>query len=111
MAQRIETIVHLQDDIDGGKADRTVAYTWDGVSYEIDLSKRNATAFEKAIAPYLSASRRVRVRATRGKIASKAQTPKRDLEAIRAWAKANGYEVADRGRLAGAVIDAYNAAN
>jgi hypothetical protein len=34
-----------------------------------------------------------------------------DTSAVRAWAKDNGYEVADRGRLPAEVTDAYLAAN
>lgn len=43
-----------------------------------------------------------------------AQTGKRskeELAAIRAWARANGYQVADRGTPAKAVLDAYDAAH
>jgi hypothetical protein len=31
--------VTLTDDLDGSKADRTVSFSYDGVSYEVDLSK------------------------------------------------------------------------
>jgi hypothetical protein len=44
MAKKVETIVTLTDDLDGSKADRTLAFGYDGGSYEIDLSKKNATA-------------------------------------------------------------------
>ena len=42
------TIVQLTDDLDGSEADKTVSFSLDGVSYEIDLSQKNASALEKA---------------------------------------------------------------
>ncbi len=37
--------------------------------------------------------------------------PKSELQNIRAWARKNGYEVSDRGRIKADIIDAYHAAN
>lgn len=55
MAQTIE--VKLVDDIDGGNADETVAFGLDGKSYEIELSKKNASALRKALSPYVDSGR------------------------------------------------------
>jgi len=115
MAKKVETIVTLTDDLDCSKADRTVGFGYDGVTYEIDLSKKNASALEKALAPYVAAARKVVP--TRGRRGSRARTGGRaaggaraDLSAVRAWARSNGYEVSDRGRIPAAVTDAYHAA-
>jgi Lsr2 len=43
MAQKIR--LTLIDDIDGSEADETVSFVFDGISYEIDLSNRNAEQF------------------------------------------------------------------
>lgn len=109
MAKRTITTVELTDDVDGGKADRTLTFGFDGASYEIDLSRKNATAFEKVLKPYVEAARKVgRGSARRPR---KAAGPVRDLGAIRSWARANGHEVSDRGRVPAAIIEAYEAAN
>jgi hypothetical protein len=50
MAQ--QTTVALIDDIDGGKAAETVSFGLDGSIYEIDLSKKNATALRKALGEF-----------------------------------------------------------
>jgi hypothetical protein len=55
MAQTI--VVKLVDDLDGGDADETVAFGLDGRTYEIELSKRNAAALRKALAPYVDKAR------------------------------------------------------
>jgi hypothetical protein len=52
MARKVQAIVTLTDDLDGTKAERTVSFSYDGAAYEIDLSKKNAAALDKLLAPY-----------------------------------------------------------
>ena len=112
MAKRVVTTVELTDDLDGGKADRTLHFAFDGTNYEIDLSKKNATALEKVLKPYVESARKVRQPARRGRPAAAARRGGRtDLGQIREWARTNGHEISDRGRIPAAVVDAYNAAN
>ena len=110
------TIVTTTDDIDGSKGAQTVAFTFEGTSYEIDLSKKNATALAKALQPYIDAGRKVRGTSgssgsSRRRSAPAAKAVTRDLAAVRAWAAENGYPVSERGRIAGAVIADYDAAH
>jgi hypothetical protein len=109
-----ETITRLIDDLDGSDAQRTVTFAWDGRTYEVDLSKKNVAAFEKTMKPYLAAARSARTTPTRTSGRSRTATTgaqrRRDLQAIREWARANGHEVSDRGRISASVIEAYEAA-
>ena len=108
MAQRV--VVQKTDDIDGSKAEGTVSFAYDGTNYEIDLSKANTKAFEKALAVYIGHARKVR--APRGRVAgSRRSGAKHDLAAVRAWAADNGFNVAPRGRVAADVLQAYEAAH
>jgi hypothetical protein len=109
MAKQTVVTEILVDDLDGSAGDRTINFTWDGVAYEIELSKKNAVAFERALRPYTDAGRRIR--SGRGRRAGGRSAGKRDLTAIREWATANGFDVSSRGRIAATVIDAYEAAN
>jgi hypothetical protein len=113
MAKTIITTTEFTDDLDGGKADRTVSFSVDGVTYEIDLSKKNAAAFEKVLKPYVDHARKVRAARTRGRVAASPRGRARstDLSAIREWAKSTGLPISERGRIAGSVVEAYNAAN
>lgn len=108
MAKQVITTTEYTDDLDGGSAAETITFSFHGASYEIDLSKANAKAFEKVVKPYVDAARKVR--GPRTARTAKASPPKRDLSAIRQWAKSAGYEVSERGRIANAVIEAYEAA-
>jgi hypothetical protein len=108
MAKQTVVTEILVDDLDGTPGERTVNFTWDGVSYEIELSKKNAVAFEKAVKPYTDVARRVRT--SRGRRGGRGSA-KPNLGAIREWASQNGFDVSARGRIASSVIDAYEAAN
>ena len=111
MAQKVH--VHLEDDLDGGPADDTVTFALDGKDYEIDLSTTNAEKLREALRPFAEAGRKTtrnssgsgpRGTRTRGS----GSDP--DTAKIRAWAKENGHEVSDRGRIHQSVKDAYYAA-
>lgn len=110
MAQRVE--VQFIDDLDGaeiptGKAE-SVRFGLDGTTYEIDLSAKNAAALRKSLAAYVAAGRRLSgprgVRVRRTQIGS-------DNRTIKAWARANGYEISPRGRIPADVREAFTAAN
>lgn len=110
MAKKVVTTTEYSDDIDGSKAEGTVSFSFDGTNYEIDLSRANTRAFEKALAPYLGHARRVR--ATRGRSSARGRSSsKHDLSAVRAWAADSGYSVAPRGRVATEVLEAYDSAH
>jgi hypothetical protein len=110
-----KTSVILIDDLDGTEAEESVKFTLDGVAYEIDLSSKNAQKLRNAFSQYVDSARRVGGRAARGR-ASKAPVRggggggrKPETAEIRAWAKEQGYEVSDRGRIPADVIEAYQA--
>jgi hypothetical protein len=109
MAQRVEVV--LIDDIDGGEAAETVTFALDGVSYEIDLSEKNAKKLRGDLATWTGHARRGgSTRATsrrRGSSSSK----RSDLAAVRQWARANGHKVSDRGRISAEVQAAYDKAH
>lgn len=111
MAQKVQVI--LVDDLDGGEAEESVSFSLDGVSYEIDLSADNAEALREAIAPWVGHARKVGGRG-RGRSANGGRgraSAKTDLGDVRAWARENGYQVSDRGRVSAEVMSAYEGAH
>jgi hypothetical protein len=112
----IQTITRLIDDLDGSDAERTVRFGLDGQVYELDLNTKHISALEKAMKPYLDAARSVQTARRRTSAPKQAapgsprRRPRRDLSAIREWARANGHEVTDRGRIPAVVMQAYEAA-
>jgi hypothetical protein len=114
--------------IDGGKG-RSVGFAFDGQSYELDLSTANVDRLKAALKPFISAARKSGKSdapvASRAKKSKAAPAPKKratassrpassaaksDVQAIRAWANANGHTVGDRGRISTTVRDAYEKA-
>lgn len=107
MAQKVSIV--LVDDLDGSEATETVAFSIDGTSYEIDLSAANAAKLRDAFAAYVGHARKVGARRGNGRRSSTAAGP--SAKDVRAWARANGTNLPDRGRIPGDVLAAYNAAH
>ena len=111
MAKQIITV--LTDDLDGGEADRTIEFGLDGVNYTIDLSEKNVGKLRKALDPYLTVAARVGRSGGNGRIPARAAVPARaqrdQNQAIREWAARNGYEVSERGRIPGSIVEAFHA--
>jgi hypothetical protein len=105
--------VTLVDDLsDSAPAEETVSFALDGVTYEIDLSAKNAEKLRNRLEPWIKAGRRVGGRKTRHSISAVRSAEAADRAqsaAIREWATRNGYEVSTRGRIPRAVLDAFQA--
>lgn len=113
MAQTMQVV--LVDDVDGGAADQTVEFSLDGVDYEIDLSDARAAQLRDDLALWVGHARRRAVAPRRssgssGGSGSTGGSSGVDQAVVRAWARENGHTVNERGRLPGAVVDAYRAA-
>jgi hypothetical protein len=108
MAQKVNIV--LVDDIDGSEATETVSFGLDGTSYEIDLNDKNAASLRDALAGYVGHARKVGAASRRGrKASSSAGGP--SAKEIREWARANGHDVPERGRVSAEVRQAYDAAH
>jgi len=114
MAQRVQTV--LISDLSGKEiADgdgETVTLSVRGAQYELDLSGKEAAQLDRDLKKYLDAARRVGGgRARSSKRGTASGNSKSNLQDIREWARRNGYNVSDRGRVPGSVLDAYHAAH
>jgi hypothetical protein len=115
MAQKV--VVELVDDLDGSASDdiSTVTFGLDGASYEIDLTEDNAERLRESLAHFVGAARR-----TGGRIKRAANTTgpatrptanREQTRAIRDWARRNGFDLAERGRIPANVIAAFDEAH
>lgn len=114
MAKKVT--VTLVDDVDGeAPADETVEFGVDGVTYEIDLSSKNAEKLRNQLSTWVEHARRVsgrrRGRGSSGSGRGRASIDREQSAAIREWARKNGHNVSSRGRIPAEVVDAFNAAN
>jgi len=123
MAQK--TVVTLVDDLTGEESEdiTTVEFALDGVTYEIDLDDKNSAELRDTLAQYVAAARRTGGRRSGGSNGSRRKsggagtgTPRAtspggyDRETskqIRDWARTEGFEVSDRGRVPNNVVEAW----
>jgi len=109
-------ITQVTDDLDGSTGAETISFAYRGTTYEIDLGRRNASAFDKIMKPYVDAARKVtaarggRRGSSNGRRAAR-RSSAGELASIREWARAQGYSVSDRGRISANVMDAFEKAH
>jgi hypothetical protein len=118
MAQK--TIVTLVDDLTGEVAENisTVEFALDGKTYELDLTENNSAKLHDALSQYVNAARKLGGRRRSGAhpgraIKTTVRAPgynRETLKSIREWAKKNGHNVSDRGRLPTEVVQAWETA-
>jgi hypothetical protein len=119
MAQQVN--VKFVDDLDGSDAAGTVSFGLDGRAYEIDLSEDNAARLRDSLEAFVAAARKSGGatgaggrRAQKMTATSGPRSQPLDREqtaAIRAWARQNGHQISDRGRIPKTVVDAFQAAH
>lgn len=127
MAQKV--VVTLVDDLDESEADETVEFGIDGSSFEIDLSDANAAKLRDSLADYIGHARRTAGRRrTTGRSASpapsaaapaarkgggggRASVDREQNQAIREWARRQGKNVSERGRIPSEISEAYREAH
>jgi hypothetical protein len=122
----------------GAESVDTVEFSYRGDTYSLVLTADNGAQFDKDIARYIKAAKKAATREARGARKESRPTPKQSAKprallrpkttsrnaapaaktsgpertsVIREWATANGHNVSPRGRIAAAVVKAYDAAH
>jgi hypothetical protein len=107
MAQKVQTL--LVDDLDGSEAETTVRFGLDGSEYEIDLNAVHARELRESLAVYAGHARRIPGSGRR----PSGRKPSADgvsTSEVRGWAKAEGIEIKNRGRIPAETVARYRAA-
>jgi len=113
MAQKVQVLLVCDLHVDEVEGTETITFGLDGSAYEIDVCDAHAAELRDSFAPYVGAARRAGrapgpVR--RGRPAARAAGSDRVAE-IREWARNNGHQVSERGRLSSSLVAAYDAAH
>jgi hypothetical protein len=104
VAQKVT--VEMTDDIDGSEADTTVRFAVDGTAYEIDLSKKNSSKMRRDFGRYIEHARKT----TGGRRSGRPRRDRDRSSAVREWARQQGIQVSERGRISADVVAQYEAA-
>jgi len=81
-------------------------FSIDGRDYEIDLCLKHSERFDEAVSRYTSHARKASARLVRTKRRTAAH--RKHSAQVRAWAKANGFTVSERGRIPADVVNKYD---
>ena len=108
MAQKVRTL--LIDDLDGSEAEATVPFGLDGASYEIDLNAAHAAELRGALASFIAAARKVPRTGSRQAGRGAALGDGVGRTEVRQWARSQGIEIKDRGRIPAGIIAKYRKA-
>lgn len=113
MAQKV--ITEFIDDIDGSPAERTFTFAVDGTNYEMDLSTENIAEFKAAIGGFIESARKIKGsnngRRNRSAGASGGRQSREQTQAVREWARGQGHNISNRGRIPSSIQQAFDQAH
>ncbi|WP_436851626.1 histone-like nucleoid-structuring protein Lsr2 [Nocardiopsis dassonvillei] len=79
-------------------------------NHQSSISSTNATKLREALAPFTQAERKASTKQSKGSKRGQHSTSTRERSSeIRAWAKAQGKPVNERGRIPSSIIEEYEA--
>lgn len=135
MAQRVITYVQYTDDLTnesfGEGEGETMTFTFDGETYEVDLSKSSAEHFRQVMEPFVLGGRKTVDKRGRALVVGggpgthphtgqrgpdkKPRRTRTYMAGVREWARNNGYDVPavarGTGRLPESIVEAFEQAN
>jgi hypothetical protein len=123
VAQKIQVLLVCDVCDDGNAGTTTSTFGLDGTNYEIDLCDRHAGELKDGLAPFVGNARRAggsaggrRAGGSGGsgsgrRSGSPAAADRQRTQDIRAWAKANGEKINERGRISAAIVERYEKAH
>ncbi|WP_338675927.1 Lsr2 family protein [Streptomyces sp. SCSIO 30461] len=99
----------VESDLSGKPDAATATFGLGDTWYEIDLTADEQKKLEEVLKPYLKASRKAAKTAPKKRFVPETTAEERDR--IREWAKKEGHEFAERGRIPKTVMKAYDEAH
>jgi hypothetical protein len=121
MARKIQVLLTCDFDEDDTPAVDTVSFAYNGATYAFEACQAHLDDFHAVMDGFVARARREGPAPRGGRSVSApsasarpGKTPagsgREDLSAVRAWARAQGYQVSDRGRIPAQIRDAYELA-
>ncbi len=114
MAQKVQVLLTCDLDNDDTGAVETVTFGYEGATYAFELCETHLDEYHNTMQGYIAAARRAEGGGGRRPRSATSPAPRparEDLSSVREWARSNGYEVSDRGRIPTSVREAYDAAH
>lgn len=99
----------VESDISGEPDAATITFGLGDTWYEVDLTEEERKKLEQAFAEYVKVGRKATKRATSNRVVPDTTPEERDE--IRLWARDNGFELADFGKIPNKIYYAYREAH
>jgi hypothetical protein len=113
MAQKVQ--ITLLCDLDDGnvEADETLQFGLGGASYEVDVCGKHAQQVRDGLQPFVVHGRKTSSASSSNsrRRSGRAAAGRDQTAGVRAWAKGQGIQVNDRGRIPASVVKEYEAAH
>jgi hypothetical protein len=113
MAQKVQ--ITLLCDLDDGnvEADETLEFGLGGASYEVDVCGKHAQQVRDGLQPFVVHGRKTSAASSSSsrRRSGRAAAGRDQTAGVRAWAKDQGIQVNDRGRIPASVVKEYEAAH
>jgi len=113
VAQTLQVLLTCDLDDDDIEAIETVTFGYEGNNYVFELCAEHLEEFGHVIQGYIDAARPADAprRTGAGAASVRGAGSRAEPGAVRAWARAAGHEVSDRGRIPAEISEAYDAAH
>ena len=110
MAQKVQ--VMLLCDLDDGNVDaeETLQFSLGSTAYEVDVCAKHAQQIRDDLQPFIAQARKTSA-ASAGRRRARTAGSRQETASIRSWAKDQGIQVNERGRIAASVVKEYEAAH
>ena len=110
MAQKVQ--VMLLCDLDDGNVDaaETLQFSLGNAAYEVDVCAKHAQQIRDGLQPFVIQARKVSTGAA-GRRRQRTAGSRQETASIRSWAKDQGIQVNERGRIPASVVKEYEAAH
>ena len=110
MAQKVQ--VMLLCDLDDGNvdADETLQFSLGSTAYEVDVCAKHAQQIRDGLQPFIAQARKISA-VSAGRRRQRTTGSRQETASIRSWAKDQGIQVNERGRIPASVVKEYEAAH
>ncbi len=111
MAQKVQ--ITLLCDLDDGnvEAEETLHFSLADTTYEVDVCGEHALQIRDGLQPFVAHARKISLASSGRRRPGRPAGGRDQTAGIRAWAKDQGIQVNDRGRIPASVVKEYEAAH
>ncbi|RJL22553.1 histone-like nucleoid-structuring protein Lsr2 [Bailinhaonella thermotolerans] len=113
MAKKVVQLLFCDLHDDDVKGVETIQFALDGTGYEVDVCEKHGIELRERLQPFVDQGRRSAGarRAVRGARGSRAGSGREHSAKIRAWAREQGMQVSERGRISAQIVEQYELAH